>query len=67
MPRTDSIGGTMTADAYAALAGQHRPSDPDDLQREIQRLHTDMHLAPRDIATALGLPLDEVINVLTVY
>jgi len=49
--------------AYAALAEGNRPSDPEALTGEIRRLH-DTGLTARDIATALRLPMDRVLNVL---
>jgi hypothetical protein len=48
---------------YAAMANKHRPTDPDLLAAEIRRLHA-TGLTARDIATALRLQLDAVINVL---
>jgi hypothetical protein len=64
MTRRPSIGGVMTANAYAALAGQHRPRDPSRLAAEVHRLHA-TGLSARDISQALRLPLDQTINVLS--
>jgi DNA-directed RNA polymerase specialized sigma24 family protein len=58
-PRT-SIGGALTANAYAALATRHRPSDQGALRREIVRLNAELHLSPRDIAQALCVDLSDV-------
>lgn len=58
MTARNAIGGTLT---YAALAQLHRPDDPKRLAAEIRRLQSD-GLTPQDIATALRLPLDQVIN-----
>jgi DNA-binding transcriptional MerR regulator len=58
-----NIGGALTMSAYAALAESNRPSDPEALTGEIRRLH-DTGLTARDIATALRLPPDRVLNML---
>jgi len=58
-----NIGGDLDLAAYAALAQRHRPTDPAALAGEIQRLAAS-GLKARDIATALRLPLDTVVNVL---
>jgi hypothetical protein len=51
------------AATHERLAQQHRPTDPAALAGEIQRLAAS-GLKARDIATALRLPLDTVVNVL---
>jgi hypothetical protein len=48
---------------YNARASQHRPDDPAALAVEIRRLHAD-GLTARDIAEALRLAPDVVINIL---
>lgn len=61
MSRNSAIGGAMTHAAYALLAQRHRPQEPHVMAAEVRRLHAD-GLTPRDISTALQLPMDEVIN-----
>jgi hypothetical protein len=48
---------------YNTMANQHRPDDPAALATEIRRMHAD-GLTARDIAEALRLAPDMVINVL---
>jgi DNA-directed RNA polymerase specialized sigma24 family protein len=57
------LPGVLDGSAYAALAQLHRPSNPEQLAAEIRRLRGS-GLSPRDIATALRLSLDEVVNIL---
>jgi len=57
------IGGTLGMREYAALAQQHRPTDPKVLATEIRRLAA-TGLRAIDISTALRLPHDFVVNVL---
>ena len=59
----NSIGGDLDLAAYAALAAANRPTDPALLAAEIRRLAAS-GLKPRDIASALRLPLDTVVNAL---
>lgn len=58
-----NTGGVLDMGAYAMLAQQHRPSDPAQLAVEIRRLHHS-GLSRRDIATALRLNLEFVVNAL---
>jgi hypothetical protein len=60
---TRNIGGVVDLAAYARLAQLHRPTDPEAVAAEIWRPHR-TGLTSRDIATALRLPPDDVINVL---
>jgi hypothetical protein len=60
---TANVGGTLDMSAYAQLAEMHRPTDPIALAAEIRRLH-ESGLTARDIATALRLAPDVVINML---
>jgi hypothetical protein len=60
-----NIGGPLTASAYTALAEQNRPAEPMALEAEVRRLHT-TGLTARDIAVALRLPPDRVLNMLGV-
>jgi hypothetical protein len=53
----------VTDAAYNARASQHRPDDPAALATEIRRMHAD-GLTARDIAEALRLAPDVVINIL---
>ncbi len=57
------LGGPLGMAQYAALAAMHRPTDPAALAAEIRRLHR-TGLTSRDIAAALRMRLDEVVNVL---
>jgi hypothetical protein len=58
-----TIGSRLTVSAYASLAQLHRPSEPEALATEIRRLHK-TGLTARDIATALRMSPDRVINIL---
>jgi hypothetical protein len=60
---TANVGGTLDMSAYAQLAQLHRPTDPAALAAEIHRLSRS-GLTARDIATALRLAPDVVINML---
>jgi hypothetical protein len=53
------IGGELSLDAYARLAQQHRPTDPEALAAEARRLHRSGHSAIY-IADALRMAPDEV-------
>ena len=55
-------GGDLDLAAYRVLANLHRP-DEAGLRAEVRRLAAD-GLRPADIATALRLPLDAVLNLL---
>jgi hypothetical protein len=55
-----TIGGPVD---YARLAQLHKPSDPAAIEREVRRLHAE-GLTARDIAVALRLAPDVVINML---
>lgn len=57
------IGGALDMDAYARLAQLHRPTDPAQLRAEVMRLHRSGPTG-RDIATALRMAPDEVVNLL---
>jgi hypothetical protein len=61
--RERSIGGPLGLAQYAALASMHRPTDPESIDREVRRLHG-TGLSRRDIAAALRLDLDQVVNAL---
>ena len=63
MTHRNSIGGPLGLAEYEALAAVHRPSDPAAMAAEIRRLAAS-GLTPRDVASALRLPLDLVINTL---
>jgi len=49
---------------WRTLATLHRPSDSEALAREARRLHA-AGLKPRDVSTALKLPLGEVLAAIT--
>jgi hypothetical protein len=55
-----NVGGRLT---YQALAELHRPSDPAAIAREVRRLHN-TGLKARDIAVALRIAPDQVMNML---
>jgi hypothetical protein len=61
--RADFAAEHVTDAAYNTMANQHRPDDPAALAVEIRRLHAD-GLTARDIAEALRLAPDVVINIL---
>jgi hypothetical protein len=63
MSTRPNVGGTLDMSAYAQLADLNRPTDPIALATEIRRLHAS-GLTARDIATALRLAPDVVINLL---
>ena len=63
MSSRPNVGGTLDMSASAQLAEMHRPTDPMALAAEIRRLHAS-GLTARDIATALRLAPDSVINLL---
>ena len=63
MTARTNIGGVLDMTAYAQLAQLHRPTDPAALAAEIRRLHRS-GLSARDIAAALRLAPDAVINTL---
>jgi hypothetical protein len=63
MGRAKNTGAKVTAADYNARASQHRPDDPAALATEIRRMH-ESGLTARDIAEALRLAHDIVINVL---
>ena len=63
MTARSSIGGLLGVAEYAALAQLNRPTDPKALVDEIRRLHRS-GLSARDIAAALRLAPDEVVNTL---
>jgi DNA-binding CsgD family transcriptional regulator len=54
------IGGTLH---YSVLAEQHRPRDPEQLRLEVVRLMS-TGLTTQDIAMALRLQVDQVLNLL---
>ena len=58
--RGASLTPPPAADQYYARANRHRP-DQDGLRAEAQRLHRE-GLRPADIAQALRVPLDQVLN-----
>ena len=55
-----NVGGRLD---YARLANLHRPADPAAIAREVRRLHN-TGLKPRDIAVALRIAPDQVMNML---
>jgi hypothetical protein len=63
MTARTNIGGVLDMAAYAQLAQLHRPTDPLALAAEIRRLHRS-GLTAQDIATALRLAPDTVVNTL---
>lgn len=48
---------------YDDRATEHKPTEPQQLAREVRRLHA-TGLTPRDIAAALRLPLPDVLEAL---
>jgi hypothetical protein len=52
----------VSSGEYDSLANQHRPTDPASLAAEIRRMH-ESGLTARDIAEALRLAPDVVINI----
>jgi hypothetical protein len=63
MGRAKNTGAKVTDADYNARASQHRPDDPAALATEIRRMH-ESGLTARDIAEALRLAHDVVINIL---
>jgi hypothetical protein len=61
--RADFAAEHVTDADYNARASRHRPDDPAALATEIRRMHAD-GLTARDIAEALHLAHDMVINIL---
>jgi hypothetical protein len=55
--------GSLNTATYIIRAQLHRPSDPEALATEIRRLHS-TGLTRRDIASALRLQTDQVVNAL---
>jgi hypothetical protein len=55
----------LSTTVYEARANQHRPSDVEQLRREVQRLHQHQQgLTPRDIGQALGIAAEAVLHVM---
>lgn len=57
---TRHIGGTLNLEAMRVL---YRPTDPSKLGAEVRRLSRE-GLRPRDLATALRMPLSDVLAAL---
>lgn len=57
-----AIPGTVD---YRLLAEINKPTDPVQLAAEIQRLHYEQRLTPRDIAVSLRVDLGAVLNAIS--
>ncbi len=53
----------LSARDYEARAQMHRPTNPDDIRREVLRMHRD-GLRPRDIASCLRMNDHDVVQII---